>query len=562
VDAELLVMTATPYELVLDKLDVTSRNGVKASARCPAHDDHTASLSVTEGDAGKVVVHCHAGCPIDEIVAAIGLNLGDLFPPSTNGHTERRIVATYNYLNADSELAYQVVRYQPKDFRQRRPDGRGGWIWRLDDTPRILYNLPQLATQTGTVFVTEGEKDADALTAAGYLATCGAGGAGTWNRIANHASEILAGRDVIVIADRDPVGYKHARDVAHHLHNTAASVTVVEAATGKDAADHLAAGLTVDDLLIIGDEPHNPDPDPNSGDEPAAGLHIVDWTELFAGITHEDPIIEGVAYRGRWTSYVAPGKAGKSTYTLNIAVAIQTGLEPFDRTPCPPVDVLYLDAEMGRVDIHERLDDLNLTPQDLGNLYYTDLVPKLDTVEGSTRLLHDVQRYGIGLVIIDGVNGAVGGAENDDTTWRAFYDLTIAPLKRAGIAVITNDNLGKDKTLGPRGSSVKIDKPDAVIQLARTDDGIKLTCTHRRTAAYPLETVYTIHGADGETPITFQRSNFSWPAGTKAKADELDDLAVPVHVSNRDARTALKDAGHPVGRNDVLAAAIRWRKLP
>lgn len=147
-----------------------------------------------------------------------------------------------------------------------------------------------------------------------------------------------------------------------------------------------------------------------------AALDIVDWGELFAGITHEDPIVDGVALRGRWTAHAAPGKAGKSTYTIHIAIAVQRGVDPFDGTLCEPVVVLYLDAEMGRVDMYERLDDLDIKPAELSRLHYTDIVPKLDTIEGSSKLLHDVERLGVGLVIIDGINGAVGGAENDDTT--------------------------------------------------------------------------------------------------------------------------------------------------
>ena len=131
-------------------------------------------------------------------------------------------------------------------------------------------------------------------------------------------------------------------------------------------------------------------------------------------------------------------------------------------------------------------------PSDLGPAALQRPRPQVGHDRRRSSLLNAVEQLGAELVIIDGINGAVGGAENDDTTWRAFYDFTIAPLKRAGIAVITNDNLGKDKTLGPRGSSVKVDKPDAVIQLARTDNGVRLTTTHRRTAAYPLESDFTI----------------------------------------------------------------------
>jgi hypothetical protein len=300
------------------------------------------------------------------------------------------------------------------------------------------------------------------------------------------------------------------------------------------------------------------------GEEPSPNgdytLDLVDWCDLFAGITHEDPIIEGVAYRGRWTAYAAPGKAGKSTYTIHLALEVQAGRDPFDGTPQTPIPVIYIDGEMGRVDMHERLDELDLTPAHLAGLHYTDLVPKLDTVAGAARLLNAVKELRAGLVIIDGINGCVTGAEKDDTPWRDFYDNTIAPLKRMGVAVITNDNLGKDKTLGPRGSSVKVDKPDAVIQLHRTDNGIKLAATHRRTAAYPLELNLVIVGTDGNQPIGYRRVAGSWPAGTAVKAAELDALGIPVNASQRAARQALKDAGIAIGRSETLAAAMRYRR--
>jgi AAA domain len=293
---------------------------------------------------------------------------------------------------------------------------------------------------------------------------------------------------------------------------------------------------------------------------PTIGLDFVDWSDLFAGVTHESAILDGVAYRGRWTAYVAPGKAGKSTYTINLATELQRGRDPFDDAACEPVSVIYLDTEMGRVDMLERLEELELRPADLTRLHYTDLVPRLNTVEGSAQLLHDVERFGAGLVVVDGINGAVTGGENDDETWRVFYNLTIAPLKRAGVAIVTNDNLGKDKTLGPRGSSVKVDKPDAIIQMARTDHGIRLKTTHRRTAAYPLDVSLIVEGTDGSRPIRFRRAASSWPAGTAAKAAELDNLSVPIDVSNRAARAALRSVGQSVGNSEVLAAAIRYRK--
>src|SRR6266576_3413762 len=127
--------------MTLDELLARLR-GVKQTARgyeafCPAHDDRKRSLTVAVGDSGALLLKCHAGngCSIERIVAAIGITKADLFP--NNGRRpggerrERRIAATYPYTDEHGALLFQVVRYKPKDFRQRRPDGNGGWSWKL-----------------------------------------------------------------------------------------------------------------------------------------------------------------------------------------------------------------------------------------------------------------------------------------------------------------------------------------------------------------------------------------------------------------------------------------------
>src|SRR5215469_16820431 len=102
---------------------------------CPAHADKNPSLSIRQVD-GKILIHCHAGCSTQAILTALGIEARDLFEDRGG---ERRIVAEYDYCDERGELLFQVVRFEPKDFRQRRPDGSGGWTWKLDNTRRILY---------------------------------------------------------------------------------------------------------------------------------------------------------------------------------------------------------------------------------------------------------------------------------------------------------------------------------------------------------------------------------------------------------------------------------------
>jgi len=308
-------------------------------------------------------------------------------------------------------------------------------------------------------------------------------------------------------------------------------------------------------------------PEVAHGTEMAEPLELLKRVDL-STVNHdqETEVVGGFLFAGRWTALVAPAKQGKSTVLLAIAVGLIQGVEPFTGQPVDPHNVLYLDAEMGRLDVAERIRDehaLRLSPPDpvLERFHYVDLVPALTTPQGSAAILGYVDQHDIGVVIIDGINGTVQGAEKDDTTWIPLYRDVIAHLKTRGVAVLTADNLGKDRALGPRGSSVKLDKPDGVVELSRTDAGAKLKATHRRTTAYAEVADLTITGLDGANgPLTYRHDVRSWPAGTKAKALELDSIGAPANVSRRTAKKMLEEHGLTAGKNETLAAAIRFRQ--
>jgi putative DNA primase/helicase len=166
---------------------------------------------------------------------------------------EEKIEATYDYEDESGKLLYQVVRKTGKKFLQRRPDGAGGWIWKVDKSVRrVLYRLPQLlaADPEKVVLIVEGEKDVATLEARGQLATTNAQGAGKWNSVADNAREVLAGRRVWVIGDNDAPGRKHAKDIFLSLKGVA-SVEIYECTKGKDITEHLENGGTSSDLQRI-----------------------------------------------------------------------------------------------------------------------------------------------------------------------------------------------------------------------------------------------------------------------------------------------------------------------
>lgn len=164
---------------------------------------------------------------------------------------EDDLLAAYDYVDADGTLLYQVVRKSGKRFVQRRPDGNGGWIWDMQGVTRVLYRLPAVlatALSGGTVYIVEGEKDVHAIEQVGGVATTSPQGAGKWH---SEYADALKGANIIIVADRDEAGLNHARQVAQTL--PAATTTIVQAAEGKDAHDHLAAGRTLAELEPVTD---------------------------------------------------------------------------------------------------------------------------------------------------------------------------------------------------------------------------------------------------------------------------------------------------------------------
>ncbi len=255
-------MTAVEFISLLDSRGLIPRkSGTGWMARCCGHEDKNASLSISTGVEGCVLLKCHAGCATENIVGALGLKLADLFPPrpASVAPIHPRIDTTYRYTDEDGQLLFECVRFTPKTFRQRRPDTAkpGAWVWSLEGVRRVLYRLPDVkaALAAGrTVFVCEGEKDVEMLARHGFAATCNPMGAGKWQ--SEHTETLRDAKRVVVIADKDQPGRKHALVVATALHGIAKCVKSIElpdcnGQPVKDAADWFAAGGTAAELRAL-----------------------------------------------------------------------------------------------------------------------------------------------------------------------------------------------------------------------------------------------------------------------------------------------------------------------
>jgi len=232
-------------------------------AKCPNHADKHSSFSIKKKN-DKINFHCHAGCSSEAILSAMDLEWKDIYLDDGPGQHQkssrkkkRKIVNTYDYKDQEGKLLYQVVRFEPKSFMQRRPAGSDNWDWGLGDVERILYNLPavlETAQNNELVFLVEGEKDADNLIDMGLTATCNAMGAGNWK---GSYTKSLTGANVVIIPDHDGPGIEHANKVSVTLNKHDIEANILELPDLKekeDVTDWLNKGNSKDDLLQLVEE--------------------------------------------------------------------------------------------------------------------------------------------------------------------------------------------------------------------------------------------------------------------------------------------------------------------
>ena len=435
---------------------------------CPAHDDSKPSLDVKEGNEGRVIAICRAGCELDQVLIAAGLDWNDLFSEDRRDHDPNLwspagpIEATYDYVNEDGKLLFQVVRAEGKKFLQRRPDAsrRSGWEWKLGDTRRPLYRLPEViqAVSGGlTIFLTEGEKDADAVRRTGAVGTCNPHGAGKW--LPEH-TETLREADVIIIADQDEPGRKHARVVAKALTGVARRVRVAQSAVGKDVSDHLKAGHKLEDLVLLTQEEVEP-------------FTAQDITEFVGGDRGFDWIVEGLIERGERLMVTGFEGKGKTTLLRQMAVCLASGRHPFTRKKIPKLRVLYVDCENGarlsrrRFHVLVKLAEEEDGPFPIGHFYIVSRPEGIDlTSDDGEWLIEQVTAFKPDVLFIGPLYQLHFEDPNNEQAARRVGKVLRDVTVRGNCALILEAHSGKSEGVGgyrglrPIGSSFWLRWPE------------------------------------------------------------------------------------------------------
>lgn len=228
------------YENNLQHFKIKRRYSNKAQCICPAHEDKQASLTVAQGDK-CTILHCHAGCKVDDILQAVGLNIKDTFydvePRSPNwkkyieSREKRKIEAVYHYVSCNGRYAFTKIRLEEKRL-----------LYGILENERFRYGLPRntprkslkaiygsvqainkAITEGKPIFIPEGEKDVDTLTKRGYVAFT-YGSSSDWQ---SEFAELVKDADVVILADNDKPGIAVANTILKDIKTIAKSVKII-----------------------------------------------------------------------------------------------------------------------------------------------------------------------------------------------------------------------------------------------------------------------------------------------------------------------------------------------
>lgn len=424
-------MTTTPsapVRLLLARLEAVRQDGTGWSASCPAHDDTRNSLHVAEGEGGRAVLHCHAGCATEDVVKAAGTTMETLFqakgPPRTREivhgrFDEAAVVATYDYVDETGALLFQVQRDAMKNFRQRRPDpaadpGEPAWIYNVQGVPRTPYRLPEVKSAIAfgiPIHVVEGEKDADALAALGLVATTNAGGAGKWSN--EHSAALAGAKAAFIVPDNDQPGTAHARLVRKSLRKTGIQARIVRlpgVPEKGDASDWIAQGHTRTELEAL-----------------CAIAPTLDqeWVGAAGLIQRDAPdvpwLVEGFLTRDGTAILSGESATFKSWTLVAWLLALSTGTRFLGRFDCPESRVLFVNADEEEGETRRKLKflaagarmengELELADQ---NLKIRSGYATLTDPEELAALADAVSDFEPDLVAIDSASAVIEGEENN-----------------------------------------------------------------------------------------------------------------------------------------------------
>ena len=339
---------------------------------------------------------------------------------------------TYQYTDESGSLLFEVCRYEPKGFAQRRPDGAGGWLYKLEGVRKVLFYLPAILASVAnseTIYVVEGERDVESLVLKGLAATCNSGGSDKWLLT---YTETLRGADVVIVPDRDAAGEKHLKTVGQALQGAVKRLRVLRLPSAhngrpvKDVSDFFAAGATLEEFnqqvsaaldwqpeaapLEI-ELPRNIDdvqPDP----KPFALWRVSDFAKHVVD-PDVDVLGKAVLRAGNLTVLIGQGGLGKSSWALALATAQITRQRSFCGLPLASgvKRWLFIGGENGIIRWKDDLftvcsslsteDQSRVEDQLIVAATFADEDPNLTILESAPRLTDTITAAQADVIVLD-----------------------------------------------------------------------------------------------------------------------------------------------------------------
>jgi hypothetical protein len=447
----------------------------------------------------------------------------------------------YSYFDADGAEAYQVCRMYPKTFRQRRPDGRGGYIYKMDGVEPLPYNLPKIMQNPDQpVFVVEGEQCADALIEAGLVATTNHGGAGKW--LDAHAQH-LEGRNVIVIPDNDEAGLRHADKVVASLWGIAAHIKRVDLPGLPDKGDvvdflreHTLGELVeiVQKCPTLTEAPEVSD-DAVADEDGAIERYQTMRRDAVFAMPPVEFLVDGlITDTGFTMMYGAPG-TGKSFLAIDIALSVAHG-QAWQGQDVKTGPVLYIAGEgIGGFAKRWKAWENHHGVKDEPDLYLLPTAVNFREEEDIARLVATIEDIGqrFSLVIVDTVARAIAGAEENSSTDMGLFVAACDEIKAlTGGALLAVHHAGKDSSRGARGSTALLGAVDTSLMVGKSEDIVTLR-TEKMKDAEPMDdinlTMLVVPASISETSVVLERTDEA-PKKGRAKKDGWRDDPQAYHA--------------------------------
>ena len=383
---------------------------------------------------------------------------------------KRKLVQKYRYRDRSGRVLFEVLRYRPKAFRQRRPIGDGRWAWDLDGVKKPPYRLPELlaADPKRSVYIVEGEKDADALANRGFVATTNPGGAGKWR---DKYSEFLVGRKVVILPDNDEAGHAHAERVARSLSTVAKRIKIVnlpDLPPQGDVSDWLASGGTPKTLKALVSEA--PRYIPAEGTQSDLPFH----TAAEMSRARHQPVkwvVRGIVAAGSITDVLGKVKfAGKTTFLTEMSSAVVRGSTflGFDTSRSP---VVYL-SEQPWTSFQEALKRANLQERSDFIFLLWPEVMKEDWEKVADAAIKECLQHKARLLVVDTIApfaGLAGATENDSGhALGAMKPLQAATSAGIGVVIVQHERKGGGELVeSGRGSTAFAGAVDNLLCISR-----------------------------------------------------------------------------------------------